>query len=60
MIWSGPEEFFAMGGYGLYVWGSVVVVAIALVIEVSLVRQRRRALFVQFSRNGNTHDETQA
>jgi heme exporter protein D len=25
MIWNSWSDFFAMGGYGLYVWGSVVV-----------------------------------
>src|SRR3546814_7785509 len=25
MIWSSPAEFFAMGGYGTYVWGSLSV-----------------------------------
>jgi len=25
MIWENWSDFFAMGGYGLYVWGSFVV-----------------------------------
>ena len=48
MNWGSASEFFAMGGYGLYVWGSFGVTAAALLIEVLLVRKRladtRRAL----------------
>ncbi len=39
------SEFFAMGGYGFYVWGSYGALALVLVIEVLSVRSRRlRAL----------------
>lgn len=38
MNWS---EFFAMGGYGLYVWGSYGMVLLMFVIEIALVRHRR-------------------
>jgi heme exporter protein D len=41
MIWNSPAEFFAMGGYGLYVWGSFGVCAVGLLMEPILVRQRR-------------------
>ena len=40
MNWGSAGEFFAMGGYGLYVWGSFGVTAAALLIEGVLVRQR--------------------
>ena len=36
-------EFFAMGGYGFYVWSAYAVTAIAVVVEVWSVRSRRRA-----------------
>lgn len=36
-------EFFAMGGYGFYVWGSYGVAALAVVLEVIGVRARLRA-----------------
>ncbi len=32
MNWGSASEFFAMGGYGLYVWGSFGVTAAALLI----------------------------
>ena len=41
MSWA---EFWAMGGYGFYVWGSYGVVAAALTVEVLQLRGRRRAL----------------
>jgi heme exporter protein D len=44
MNWSSPAEFFAMGGYALYVWGSFGVTALALLIEPLLVRHRRSAI----------------
>ena len=41
MIWNSASEFFAMGGYAFYVWGSFGVTALALVIEPLLLRKRR-------------------
>lgn len=41
MNWSSPAEFFAMGGYALYVWGSFGVCALAMALEPFLVAQRR-------------------
>ncbi len=41
MIWNSPAEFFAMGGYALYVWGSFVVCFVALIMEPILVGKRR-------------------
>jgi heme exporter protein D len=44
MNWNSASEFFAMGGYALYVWGSFGVCAIALALETFLVGQRRKAI----------------
>ena len=44
MIWSSASEFLAMGGYGLYVWGSFGVTALVIVGEIWLVGARRRAI----------------
>ena len=44
MSWGSAGEFFAMGGYGLYVWGSYGVTLAAIVIEALLLAARRRAL----------------
>ena len=45
MNWGSADNFFAMGGYGLYVWGSYGVTALLMLVEPLLaVRRRRRAL----------------
>jgi len=43
MNWSSASEFFNMGGYGLYVWGSYGVTAAWMLIEPLLVRSRHQA-----------------
>ena len=40
MIWNTWSDFFAMGGYGPYVWGSCVVVAGCMAVEVLALRAR--------------------
>jgi heme exporter protein D len=42
MSWGSAAEFFAMGGYASYVWGSYAVVALCMVVESLTVRSRRR------------------
>lgn len=45
MNWNSASEFFAMGGYGLYVWGSYAVAVLVMMVEPMLVAGRhRRAL----------------
>jgi heme exporter protein D len=45
VIWHSAAEFFAMGGYGPYVWGSFGLTAVLMTVEPWLaVRRRRRAL----------------
>lgn len=41
MQWNSLAEFFSMGGYALYVWGSFGVTALALLAEPLIVRQRQ-------------------
>ncbi|MDP1526701.1 MAG: heme exporter protein CcmD [Rhodocyclaceae bacterium] len=41
MNWGSPAEFFAMGGYGLYVWGSFGVCAVLMIVEPILASRRR-------------------
>jgi heme exporter protein D len=41
MNWS---EFFAMGGYALYVWGSYLLAALVLVLNVWMPMRRRTAV----------------
>jgi heme exporter protein D len=44
MNWGSTADFFAMGGYGLYVWGSFGVCALAIAGELIALAGRRRAL----------------
>ena len=43
MTWGSASEFFAMGGYGLYVWGSFGVAALCMLVEPWLASKRLRA-----------------
>jgi len=42
-MWNSWSDFFAMGGYGFYVWGSYAVTAALMAAEIVAVRRRRRA-----------------
>ncbi|HEY8047802.1 MAG TPA: heme exporter protein CcmD [Ramlibacter sp.] len=44
MNWGSPREFFAMGGYALYVWGSFGLTLFAFCVEYLVVRHRRCAI----------------
>ncbi len=39
IVWSSVADFWAMGGYGLYVWGSFGVTALVIVGEVWSLRR---------------------
>jgi heme exporter protein D len=40
MNWGSASDFFAMGGYGLYVWGSYIATALLMVLEPILTARR--------------------
>lgn len=44
MNWGSAAEFFAMGGYALYVWGSFGVCAALMIMEPILVKQRQSSI----------------
>lgn len=44
MQWSSAAEFFAMGGYGLYIWGAYGMTALVIALELVALVKRRRAL----------------
>ncbi|HEY7783843.1 MAG TPA: heme exporter protein CcmD [Pyrinomonadaceae bacterium] len=44
MNWT---EFFSMGGYGFYVWGSYLITAILIGGEVFLLMRRKKNLLKQ-------------
>ena len=42
MSWNSAPDFFAMGGYGLYVWGSYGVALAIMLLEPWLAASRQR------------------
>lgn len=58
MIWSSPAEFFAMGGYAFYVWGSFLVFAFAIAAETYFVIRRRKQLLRQLRRDHEQEKST--
>jgi heme exporter protein D len=42
-MWASWSDFVAMGGYGLYVWGSYLVTFALIALELAVVRRRGRA-----------------
>ena len=58
------KEFFHMGGYALYVWGSFSMTALMMIAEPLLLRSRHKAVIRRLSRlirinERNTNDESQ-
>lgn len=43
-MWNSPAEFFAMGGYALYVWSSFGVCAAVLLLEPLSILARRQVI----------------
>jgi heme exporter protein D len=42
MKWASLNDFINMGGYGLYIWGSYIVTAVLIAIEVVTLAVRQR------------------
>jgi heme exporter protein D len=51
------KEFLAMGGYAPYVWGSYLVMAGLLVVEMVQLRHRRRSLMGWLRRMARLTDQ---
>jgi len=47
MIWNSWGDFFAMGGYAFYVWGSIIMVAGCMAGELVSLKMRRKAILAQ-------------
>jgi len=50
MNWGSWSEFFAMGGYALYVWGSYAVTLGLMVMEIVLLALRGRSIHGELGR----------
>lgn len=56
MNWGSASEFFAMGGYGLYVWGSYAVTLVLMLAEPVLAALRHRRAR-RMAMDGSAQDE---
>ena len=54
MNWASWADFWAMGGHGLYVWGSIGVCIAAVWVEVLLLDHRRRELIREINSTADT------
>jgi heme exporter protein D len=48
--WNSFGDFIAMGGYGLYVWGSFGVTALIMIVEPILVARNRKSTIARLKR----------
>jgi heme exporter protein D len=55
MIWASAADFFVMGGYGVYVWGSFGITAACITLEIFLLRARRRAALRALGAGSHRH-----
>ena len=51
-MWNSWSDFLAMGGYGLYVWGSLGGCALVCVVEPISLNLNRRALLAEVREQG--------
>ena len=56
MTWGSWSDFFAMGGYALYVWGSYGVTLAVMLAELTLLQKRKRAALEDLHRLRNAGD----
>ncbi len=50
-MWTSWQQFFAMSGYGLYVWGSISMCLLVVVVELSQLALRRKAILAANAHN---------
>ena len=55
MQWHSIEEFFNMGGYAFYVWGSFGITALVVVAEIWQVRAKRRDILRNLLNENDSH-----
>jgi len=51
--WASAADFWAMGGYGFYVWGSYGAVVAVVAIELCLLKGRRKSALADMKRETN-------
>lgn len=55
MKWNSLDDFLAMGGYGLYVWGSYALVLLLMLLEPVLAARRHRRALIEARRHREKH-----
>ena len=48
--WNSISDFLAMGGYGLYVWGSFGVTVLIMAVEPIMVARNRKTTITRLKR----------
>lgn len=56
MQWESWTDFWAMGGSGLFVWGSYGLFLVLVVLEVVFVRTRYKAALQRLLRKRKNHE----
>ena len=51
-MWNSFGDFLSMGGYGLYVWGSMSACLLVCIIEPITLNLKRRALLAEVREEG--------
>jgi len=57
--WKSFADFIAMGGYGVYVWGSFGVTALIMIIEPIMVARNRRITLARLKRQLRAETRTE-
>lgn len=57
--WNSFSDFLAMGGYGLYVWGSFGVTALIMVLEPIFVARQRKSTIARLKRQMRAESRSQ-
>ena len=55
MQWLSIEDFFHMGGYAFYVWGSFGITALVIGVEIWQVRAKRREILRNLLNETDSH-----
>lgn len=58
MQWLSVADFFHMGGYAFYVWGSFGITALVIFVEIWQVRAKRRDILRNLLNETDSHNDS--
>jgi heme exporter protein D len=58
MQWLSVADFFHMGGYAFYVWGSFGISALVVIAEIWQVRAKRRDILRNLLNETDSHNDS--